>query len=113
MFGGYETWNANQGRVQGSCKILAGSGSSLVGNLPKNLGFATGIDFRETNFLLSAKNAATLKEGMFFCLNVGFQDVELSEEDRSATPDKCPVSFSLDFALHVDPRVHLHTAIIS
>lgn len=73
-------------------KFLQDRAPHLVGNLPKNLGFATGIDFRETNFLLSAKNSATLKEGMVFCLNVGFQDVELSEEDKSATPDKCPVS---------------------
>jgi nucleosome binding factor SPN SPT16 subunit len=76
-------------------KFLQERAPHLVGNLTKNLGFATGIDFREQNFILSGKNSATLKEGMVFCLNLGFQDVELTEDDRNATPDKCPVRFCL------------------
>jgi nucleosome binding factor SPN SPT16 subunit len=76
-------------------KFLQDKAPHLAGNLPKNLGFATGIDFRETNFLLSGKNSATLKEGMVFCLSIGLQDIELAEEDRAATPDKCPVRIVL------------------
>ena len=58
----------------------------LVSKLPKNLGFAMGLDFRETALLLSQKNSLAFKQGMVFCLAVGFQDVELSEADRSNTP---------------------------
>jgi len=65
----------------------------LVGHLPKNLGFATGLEFRDGSFLLSPKNSAAFKQGMVFCLSVGFQNVELSESDRSSTPDKSPVCF--------------------
>jgi nucleosome binding factor SPN SPT16 subunit len=53
----------------------------MVEHLPKTLGFLMGLDFRETNFLLSAKNSATIKEGM------------VSEQDRAASADKSPVRF--------------------
>lgn len=65
----------------------------LVERLPKNLGFASGLDFRESSMLLTPKNAAIFKQGMVFCLAVGFQDLELSDADRSAVNDKSPVSF--------------------
>ena len=60
----------------------------LVNHLPKNLGYCTGLDFRETPLLLSPKNMATFKKGMVFCLNLAFQDVPLSEEDRTAISEK-------------------------
>lgn len=64
----------------------------LLEHLPKNLGFVTGLDFREGALLLSPKNQAKFKQGMVFCLSMGFQKLELSDKDRSATPDKSPVS---------------------
>jgi nucleosome binding factor SPN SPT16 subunit len=64
----------------------------MVEHLPKTLGFCTGLDFRETAFLLSPKNSATIKEGMVFCLSVGFQNLKLSEQDRATSADKSPVS---------------------
>lgn len=64
----------------------------LVGHLPKHLGFATGLDFRETSFSLNAKNPTQFKKGMVFCLSVGFQNLELSETDLSSTPEKSAVS---------------------
>jgi nucleosome binding factor SPN SPT16 subunit len=64
----------------------------LADHLPKSLGYATGLDFRETAFSLTAKNAASFKKGMVFCLSLGFQNVELTESDVSNTPDKSPVS---------------------
>jgi nucleosome binding factor SPN SPT16 subunit len=66
----------------------------LVERLPKNLGFASGLDFRESSMLLTPKNTAVFKQGMVFCLAVGFQDLELSEADRSVVNDKSPVSVS-------------------
>lgn len=64
----------------------------LVDHLPKNLGFATGMDFRETNFLLTPKNTAAFKKGMVFCLSVGFQNLTLKESDVGGTSEKAPVS---------------------
>jgi nucleosome binding factor SPN SPT16 subunit len=66
----------------------------LVDKLPKNLGFAMGLDFREPTLLLSPKNQIAFKQGMVFCLAVGFHDVELSEADRAATPSNSAVRFS-------------------
>lgn len=65
----------------------------LVERLPKNLGFASGLDFRESNMLLTPKNSAVFRQGMVFCLSIGLHDLELSESDRSAVNDKSPVSF--------------------
>lgn len=64
----------------------------LVDHLPKSLGYATGLDFRESAFSITAKNPASFKKGMVFCLSLGFQNLELSESDLSSTPDKSPVS---------------------
>lgn len=35
-----------------------------------------GLEFRDTSYLLSAKNARKLKSGMVFNLVLGFQDLE-------------------------------------
>ena len=64
----------------------------LVGKLPKNLGFAQGLDFRDSTLTLSAKNKVPFKPGMVFCLAIGFNDLELAERDRENTPDNSPVS---------------------
>lgn len=63
----------------------------LVKHLPKNLGFGIGLDFREGNMLLSPKNQVTFKKGMVFCLSVGFQNLELSSEDKENTPNESAV----------------------
>ena len=68
-----------------------GAFSYLVDHLPKNLGFGTGLDFRESSLLLSPKNGAVFRQGMVFCLSLGFQDLPLEEQDRSSTPEKSPV----------------------
>lgn len=73
----------------------------LVEHLPKNLGFATGIGFREPAMLLSPKNQAAFKQGMVFNLAVGFENLSLSEESRSVTPEKSPVKQLEKFALLV------------
>jgi nucleosome binding factor SPN SPT16 subunit len=75
----------------------------LVDHLPKSLGYATGLDFRESAFSLTAKNPASFKKGMVFCLSIGFQNLELSESDLSSTPDKSPVSLQ---------RVSVYRAVI-
>lgn len=64
----------------------------LISKLPKNLGFAQGLDFRDSTLTLTAKNNVTFKPGMVFCLAVGFQDLELVEKDVENTPSASPVS---------------------
>lgn len=49
----------------------------------KNIGFVTGLEFREPSFLLNSKNVKLLKEGMTLNLSIGFQDLEnLDPEDE-------------------------------
>jgi nucleosome binding factor SPN SPT16 subunit len=64
----------------------------LIPKLPKNLGFAQGLDFRDSTLTLSAKNGVTIKRGMVFCLAVGFQDLELTDRDLGSTPSNSSVS---------------------
>jgi nucleosome binding factor SPN SPT16 subunit len=63
----------------------------LVSKLPKNLGFAQGLDFRDSTLTLSPKNGVTFRKGMVFCLSIGFQDLELTESNLSNTPSNSPV----------------------
>ncbi|KAG0046982.1 FACT complex subunit spt16 [Gryganskiella cystojenkinii] len=42
----------------------------------KNLGFGTGLEFREGSYLLNGKNNKELQRDMIFSLSVGFQDIE-------------------------------------
>ena len=71
---------------------------ALVTKLPKNLGFAMGLDFRDSSLILSAKNPVTFRKGMVFCLSVSFHNVELSEGDREATPSNSAVSILISSA---------------
>jgi nucleosome binding factor SPN SPT16 subunit len=64
----------------------------LISHLPKNLGYGIGLDFRETTMLLTSKNSFSFKQGMVFCLSLGFQNLSLSESDLANTPSKSPVS---------------------
>ena len=71
----------------------------LIEHLPKNLGFCTGLDFRESAMVLSPKSQVTFKKGMVFCLSVGFQNLELSKADLASTADKSAVSW-IHFFIH-------------
>lgn len=64
----------------------------LIEHLPKNLGFCTGLDFRESAMVMSPKSQVAFKKGMVFCLSVGFQNLELSKADLASTTDKSSVS---------------------
>ena len=67
----------------------------LVDHLPKSLGFCIGLDFRENAMLLSPKNQVGFKQGMVFCLSVGFQNLPLSKSDMTSTSDDSAVSYLL------------------
>ncbi|XP_030831419.1 FACT complex subunit SPT16 [Strongylocentrotus purpuratus] len=64
--------------------------SKLVGNLTKNAGFLTGIEFREGTMVLNAKTEETVKKGMVFSINVGFSNL-----DNSAGKDSTSKKYAL------------------
>lgn len=64
----------------------------LVSSLPKNLGFAMGLDFRDPNLLLNQKNTVTMRPGMVFTLAVSFAGLKLSESDRASLKSGSAVS---------------------
>ncbi|KAK6905729.1 FACT complex subunit SPT16 [Kwoniella mangroviensis CBS 8507] len=48
---------------------------TLGQNLSKSIGFATGIEYRDSSFVLNAKNSRTLKENMVLILSLGVQEL--------------------------------------
>ncbi|KAF8275222.1 FACT complex subunit SPT16 [Lactarius quietus] len=50
----------------------------------KNIGFGTGMEFRDSTYLLSPKNGRQLKANMVFSLSLGFQDLEDQDHKRYA-----------------------------
>ena len=55
---------------------------ALLSHLPKTLGFATGIEFRDPTLVLNASNTTKFVEGMIFNLSIGFHNVPLTTEDK-------------------------------
>ncbi|KAJ7090225.1 FACT complex subunit SPT16 [Mycena belliarum] len=47
----------------------------LEKNFQKNIGFGTGVEFRDSPYLLSPKNGRVVKENMTFSLGLGFSDL--------------------------------------
>ena len=48
-------------------------------NLPNNFGFGMGLEFRESDYVINAKNVRELKKGMIFNLSVGLQELDNPE----------------------------------
>ena len=55
----------------------------LVQHFTKNCGWLTGIEFRDSTFILNSKNERVLKNGQIFSLTIGFNDLD-DEETKSA-----------------------------
>ncbi len=66
--------------------------NDLVDKLPKTLGFAIGIDFRDSALSLSAKNNAKFQVGMTFNLCIAFSDIEMTSKSRASVKDGSAVS---------------------
>eukprot|EP00605_Chrysophyceae_sp_TOSAG23-4_P002193 GSChrysophyteH1.ASY1.ANO1.2423.1 assembled CDS len=56
--------------------------SSLLACMPKTLGFAMGLEFRDNTLVLNDKNTTKFEDGMVFSLSVGFHNVALASEER-------------------------------
>lgn len=48
----------------------------LEKNFPKNVGFAMGLEFRDSAYVLNAKNTRTLKLNMVFNLALGLEGLD-------------------------------------
>ncbi len=67
---------------------------ALLAHLPKSLGFAIGLEFRDGTMLLNATNSRVFTAGMVFNLALGFHNVPLPEvEDKPAGSGIDVVSF--------------------
>jgi len=55
---------------------------SLLPCLPKVLGFAMGLEFRDGTATINEKNSTKFQDGMVFTLSVGFHNVGLNEEEK-------------------------------
>lgn len=87
---------------------LTSSGNEpLVKHLPKNLGFAIGLDFRDPVLLLSAKNTAIIRSGMVFNLSTGFSNVELDDAARKSVNEKSAVKSLKSFALLIADTIEV------
>ena len=62
--------------------FLTAKDVSLLSYLPKTLGFAMGLQFRDSTLLLNDKNNTKFAPGMILNLAVGFHNVPLSAEDK-------------------------------
>lgn len=74
-------------------KYLKAEGKEdLVASLPKSLGFAVGLDFRDAMLQLNAKTTVPFRQGMVFCLSVSLAGLKLSSKAREAVNSKSAVS---------------------
>lgn len=62
--------------------FLTSKAPELLAHLPKSLGFAIGVQFRDSSMLLNDKNNTNFVEGMVMNLVVGFHNVPLSADDK-------------------------------
>lgn len=60
---------------------------ALLSHLPKTLGFAIGIEFRDSSLVLNGTNNTPFEAGMVFNLSIGLHNVPLSEEDKEGVPE--------------------------
>lgn len=74
--------NALKDVMDAARAYLTAKDASLISHLPKSLGFAIGLEFRDSTSLLNASNTAVFQEGMVFNLSVGFQNVPLTDADK-------------------------------
>ena len=68
---------------------LTAKAPALVASLPKTLGFAMGLEFRDSSLVLNDKATAKFVHGMVFTLSVGLHNVPLTAEDKANHKGSC------------------------
>eukprot|EP00958_Prasinococcus_capsulatus_P001992 scaffold179_cov368-Prasinococcus_capsulatus_cf.AAC.32 len=59
--------------------------SGLSGNLTKNVGFGMGLEFRDSTYLLNAKNERVVQAGMIFNLALGLENLKTTASGDDKT----------------------------
>jgi len=69
-----------------SLNVIKSSGrqSTLMSAFTKNCGFLTGQEYRDSVFMLNAKNTHSFKENMVFVLSVGFNGLSSKKNNPVA-----------------------------
>ena len=57
----------------------------MLSHLPKSLGFAIGLEFRDSLLVLNDKNDNKFTENMIFTLAVGFHNIPISSEEKKGS----------------------------
>ena len=73
--------------LDGAKTFLRKRDAELLNHLPKSLGFALGLEFRDSSMLLNGTNTNKFTAGMVFNLSVGLHNMPLSEEDKKGAPE--------------------------
>lgn len=73
--------------VEEAKNFLKKKDPSLLNHLPKTLGFAIGLEFRDKTLLLNNVNNTKFTAGMVINLSVGLHAVPLSAEDKAGAPE--------------------------
>jgi nucleosome binding factor SPN SPT16 subunit len=81
------TGNEVKNVFEGAKAFLRKRDPELLNHLPKSLGFALGLEFRDSAMLLNGVNTNKFVPGMVFNLSVGLHNIPLSEEDKKGSPD--------------------------
>uniref|UniRef100_A0A1I8HE56 FACT complex subunit n=1 Tax=Macrostomum lignano TaxID=282301 RepID=A0A1I8HE56_9PLAT len=76
----------------------AGKHPGMAEKMLKNLGFVTGIEFRDSSLTLVAKSSVVAKRGMVVNLNIGFENLA-NPEAKSSQADKTFAIFLADTVL--------------
>ncbi|KAG1714064.1 FACT complex subunit spt16 [Nymphon striatum] len=58
---------------------VKGKKQNLCDKMTKNLGFAMGIEFRESTLLIGPKTTSSIRRGMVFNVSIGFSDLKNKE----------------------------------
>jgi len=72
---------------EGAKSYLTAKDPNLLQHLPKTLGFAMGLEFRDATMVLNQTNTTKFVPNMVFNLSVGFHNIPLSEEDVKDAPE--------------------------
>ncbi|KAK6200964.1 global regulator of transcription [Scheffersomyces amazonensis] len=62
---------------QGSIEFIKQNRPELVSNFTKNCGWLIGIEFRDSTFILNAKNDRKLQNGQIFSITIGFNNLNI------------------------------------
>ena len=63
-------------------KYVESQDAALCTHIPKSIGFGLGLEFREAIYSITRKNVNVVAKGMVFNVSVGFEHLQLPEEEQ-------------------------------